>query len=377
MAYTFYLPDIGEGLTEAVIVTWHTELGNTVGLDHPLVEIETDKAVVEIPSPREGYLLYRGAQENDTIQVGALLAVIGEKDEAWPQNTDAPASERAQRLANEPIVGSLEETSSPAGNQVQAIPMVRKLAAELSVDLDSVSGTGTRGKVTEDDVRSAAHGRPMTRRPMSTIRRAIAHNLSRSWREIPHVTTFGEAAAEPLFDLRSKIGEPPLEALMTALVCPLMHDFPAFNSKIDNDTIVEREYYDIGFAVDTPGGLTVAVIRDADSLSIDSLVAEVARLTTAARNKTLQPEELRGQGFTISNIGAVGGGYGTPIIPQGTAAILSIGRAVIRPVIRDNQIVAGREFPLSLSYDHRLIDGAEGRRFMAAIIASMENPSLK
>lgn len=155
-----------------------------------------------------------------------------------------------------------------------------------------------------------------------------------------------------------------------------MAESPAFNSAIERETdVVERGYYDIGFAVDTSDGLLVAVIRDADRLSVEDLGAEVGRLSIAAKERGLLPSELRGQTFTISNIGAVGGRYGTPIIPHGTAAILSIGRADPSPVVRDGELGVGREFPLSLSYDHRLVDGATGRRFMAAVISAFERPT--
>lgn len=185
------------------------------------------------------------------------------------------------------------------------------------------------------------------------------------------MTTYGEVDAAPLLAGRAAAGKPPLEALLIERIVPLLAQFPAFNAAIDGDEIIEKLHYDIGFAVDTPEGLMVAVVKDAATKSIGDLGDEIGRLATAARDRTARPDELRGQTFTISNIGAVGGRYGTPIVPYGTTAILSVGRADPRPVVRDGEIVVGREFPLSLSYDHRAIDGSTGRSFMSALIAAL------
>ena len=378
MASAFHLPDIGEGLVEAVILTWHVAVGDAVGLDAPLVEIETDKAIVDIPSPYPGVVLHHGAPENATIRVGSLLAVVGEEGESWEPGT--PAGDDG--ADSPPIIGTLdaadaEEDARRSRQPVEpkALPSVRRLAADLGVDLSTLTGTGPEGRITEDDVREAADGRPVARRPLTPLRRAISENLTRSWREIPHVTTYGEAGATQLLAARKAAGGPPLEALLIARICPPLGDFPEFNSVLDGETVLEKGFYDIGFAVDTSDGLMVAVIKDADTLAIDELGLEVRRLASAARERTLGPGELRGQTFTISNIGAVGGRYGTPVIPYGTSAILSVGRAEPRPVVRDGDVVSRREFPLSLSYDHRLINGATGRRFLAAVVDALEAES--
>ncbi|MDE0168972.1 MAG: dihydrolipoamide acetyltransferase family protein [bacterium] len=370
MAREFRLPDVGEGLVEATIVSWYVELGATVGLDEPLVEVETDKAIVDIPSPFAGVLLHRGGEDGDTVEVESLLAVIGEPGERWEHASGAPAPTTEDRSA--PVVGVLPEADPGVSRRPLALPYVRKLADELGVDLSAVRGTGPLGRITEDDVRAAASARPTVRIPMARLRRTIAESLSRSWREIPHVTTYGHADSDRLMAERRRLGKPPVEALLIARLVPLLVGFPGFNSAVEGGDIVERRFYDIGFAVDTPDGLMVAVVHDADTLSIEGLAAEVRRLASGARERTLQVDELRGQTFTVSNIGAVGGGRGTPIIPYGTSAILSVGRAGPRPVVRDGAIAAVRQFPLSLSYDHRIIDGAEGRRFLAAVIEALE-----
>ena len=368
MAHEFHLPDVGEGLVEAVIVSWYVDVGEAVGLDQPLVEVETDKAVIDMPSPFAGVLLYRGGEGGETIEVGSLLAVIGEPGERWDL---AAAASRAEEPVV-PVVGSLPEAGSGPPRGPQALPMVRKLAEELGVDLAVVPGTGPLGRVTERDVRAAVPDRPTVRAPMSRLRRRIAENMARSWREIPHVTTYGHADSDNLLAERSRLGKPPVEALLIVRLVPVLVRFPAFNSAVEGDEIAERRFHDIGFAVDTPEGLMVAVVRDAGEMSVEEIAGEVRRLAEGARERTLGLDELRGQTFTISNIGAVGGGQGTPIIPYGTSAILSVGRAGPRPVVRDDRIEVVRQFPLSLSYDHRIIDGAEGRRFMAEVIAVLE-----
>jgi pyruvate dehydrogenase E2 component (dihydrolipoamide acetyltransferase) len=377
MAFEFMLPDIGEGLTEATVVRWLVPVGAPVSLDQPIVELETDKAVIEIPSPRAGVILHQGAPEGAVIQVGSLLVVVGEADEIWSPATETPRSRRSGPEAA-PIVGTLEE-ADVAPLSPQALPLVRRLAAALGVDLREVVGTGPGGRITRSDVEAAAAGGGgvVERVRMSPTRIAIARNLTRSWQETPHVTTFASADPTSIFAERTRLaaetGEKvPLEALLIALLVPVLHGHPEFNASLDGETIVYRRYYDIGFAVDTPGGLLVAVVRGADGRSARELGTEIARLAAAARERTLAPDELRGATFTVSNIGAVGGGFGTPIIPLGTTAILSVGRAEERPVIRNGAIVIGREMPLSLSYDHRVIDGAGGRAFMADVVSAFE-----
>ena len=386
MALVFRLPDIGEGLTEATVVRWIVAVGDPVGVDEPMVEMETDKAVVEIPAPRAGVMLHHGAGAGETIPVDDVLVVIGDPGEVWDPAT-APDDGPEQPLARvaAPIVGTLEEAEQiddprlPAG--LQALPLVRRLAATLGVDLESVTASGAGGRITREDVEAAAQATgPMERVRMSPTRLAISRNLSRSWQEIPHVTTYGEAKAEPLLAKRKRLKEDsgnalPLEAFMMRTLVPLLTEHSEFNAAVDGEDVLYRKAYDIGFAVDTPSGLMVAVVRDVEQLSLEGIGAEIVRLATAARDRKIAAAEMRGATFTVSNIGAVGGRYGTPIIPYGTSAILSVGRADLRPVVRDGELGVGREFPLSLSYDHRIIDGGRGRAFMAAVIAGIESAS--
>jgi pyruvate dehydrogenase E2 component (dihydrolipoamide acetyltransferase) len=371
MAHEFLLPDVGEGLTDVVIEEWLVAIGDEVGLDAPLVQVETDKAVVDIPSPVAGVLLFQGAAPGETLEVGQVLAVVGAAGEVYepgPSDSPAPVAEVA------PIVGTLPE--APAGGEKQALPAVRKLAAEMGVALGSVTGTGPHGRITREDILSAGSG-PVDRIPLSPVRRTIADRLARSWREIPHVTTYGSARAERLLAERRRLlasakGPLPLEALLVALVVPLLEQHPEFNATVSGTDVLLRKHYDIGVATDTPDGLMVPVLKDARGQGVTDLADAIIRLAKSARGRTLSPDQMQGATFTVSNIGAVGGGYGTPIIPLGTSAIVSFGRAAAEPVVEDGVVVAGIVLPISLSYDHRLIDGALGRIFMADLVSAIE-----
>ncbi len=425
MAREFRLPDIGEGLTEAEIVRWLVAEGERVEEDQPVVEVETDKAVVEIPSPYAGVVLRHGGAEGETINVGEVLVVIGEEGEVVPQGDEPvlarPTEPEPVVAPSAPIVGTLVEEaevldSTPAApvtepSKVKALPIVRKLAREHGIDLTALTGTGPGGRITREDVERAIAARqaapatteaptvpaaepepaypsapktPRTgdeRRPMSRLRRTIAANMAKSWAEIPHVTTFDDVDATRLLEIRAALSarhdtKIPLEALVVKAVIPALRAHPEFNATVDGDDLILHHDHDIGIAVDTPDGLLVAVIRDAASKGVLELAAEVVRLGVGAKARTLAPEELTGQTFTVSNIGAVGGGHGTPIVPYGTTAILSVGRARERPVVENGELVLVPLMPLSLSYDHRVIDGAVGRRFMAMVMENLEEPAL-
>jgi len=379
--FEFRLPDIGEGLAEAEIVEWYVEVGAHVSLDQPLVQVETDKAVTEIPSPKGGVLIRQGAPAGDVVRVGEILAVIGEPGESW----EPAGSARAREIpASAPIVGTLPEAGARLGAP-EALPVVRRLARDLGVDLGTVRGTGSGGRVTREDVESAAgsgaeRAGAEERVRLSRLRRTIAERMARSWREIPHVTTFGEADASRLITMRRDVagraGTPiPVEALLVLAVLPALLRHPEFNAALEGEYLVLKRHYDIGIAMDTPEGLIGPVLRGADRLDLRSLSEEIARLSEATRTRTVTAAELSGATFTISNIGAVGGGFGTPIIPYGTTAIVSFGRAQDRPVAREGRVEVAPLMPLSLSYDHRVIDGALGRRFLAMVVEGLEDPT--
>ena len=390
MAFEFRLPDIGEGLTEAEVLEWLVAEGEEVALDQPLVQIETDKAVTEIPSPRAGTLVRRGVGAGATVRVGEVLAVIAGPGDDEAAAAGEPVTDSAQFPAasdsdTAPIVGSLLETEAmPGRGPREALPAVRRRAREMGVDLADVRGSGPGGRVTMEDVEAAltplapSGSPPDERVRLSALRRSIAAHMERSWREIPHVTTFGEADATRLLESRraaaaARVDRPfPMEVLFIRAVLPALQAHPEFNASLQGTEVVLKRRYDIGVAVDTPDGLVVGVVRGTDRLDDDGLADEVLRLAGAIRAKTATPSELSGQTFTVSNIGAVGGGFGTPIIPFGTTSILSLGRIEDRPVVREGKVVIAPLLPLSLSYDHRVIDGALGRRFLSAVIANLE-----
>lgn len=393
MANVFRLPDIGEGLTDAEIVRWHVAVGDKVAENQLLVEVETAKAVVEITSPFAGTVLHLGAAEGDVVEVGEVLVVVGDPGERWPPDGEAPASvgEATGPGAQTPETSAPTAVPGPSG-RIRAMPIVRRLAREHGIDLTAIVGTGPGGAITRADVEAAiaaadrrteepaAGTREDERIPMSRLRRTIAENLARSWREIPHVTVQADVDATALLaahgELKTRGGPAPLEALVAQAVLPALRRHREFNAVVDGDDVVYRHRYDLGFAVDTEEGLMVVVVRDADRLGVDELGARIAELADRARKRTATPEELTGQTFTISNIGALGGGPGTPIIPWGTSAILSIGRAVEKPVVRGGGIFVAPIAPLNLSYDHRLIDGSLGQRFLADVVEGLEGLAL-
>ncbi len=418
MAKEFRLPDIGEGLVEVEITHWHIPVGGRVEADQPIVEVETDKAVTDMPSPFAGTVLHHGAAEGEALAVGEILFVVGEPGETWsPDAAPSPQPESDDR----PIVGSIADADDvlaprPAAHAAAPAPaqparhdngpvvgpLVRQLAADLGVDLQTVEGSGPAGRIKREDVLAAASAAPDTpaapapvgdgrerapgvgdeRRHLSKLRRTIASNIARSWAEIPHVTSFFEVEATRLLQAREALRARydvriPFDALAIATVCPALREYPEFNSSLDGDDLIVHHRQDVGVAVDTPDGIVVAVVRDAGSKGLLELATDVNRLAEGAQRRTLSSAELSGQTFTVSNIGAVaGGGHGTPIIPLGTTAILGVGRAVEKPVARDGRVEIAPVMPLSFSYDHRVADGGSGRRFMTMVVENLADPTL-
>jgi len=375
--HELFLPDIGEGLSEAEVVQWLVAEGDVVTANQPLVEVETDKAVVEIPSVKAGTILHLGAPAGSLIHVGDLLAVIGADGESW----EAPVT-ASIHIENPPTPSRSLAATRAAPGRPKAVPLVRKLARDEGVDIDALVGTGTGGQITRDDVLAAAaqemgpSASPTKSvagggETLSKLRRTIAEHMTKSWEEIPHVTVWGPAEATRLLEAKRSSGAS-LDALLISVVLPVLSEFPVFSANFDGERLAIRTDYDIGVAVNTEAGLMVPVVRDAGGVSLEMLDREIARLAAGAQNRTLGAEELRGQSFTITNIGAVGGGYGTPIIPHGTTAILSVGRARDEVVARYGQPVVAPMLPLALSFDHRIIDGATGTRFLNRIIENVE-----
>lgn len=386
MAYELKLPDIGEGLAEAEIVRWLVEEGAEVEANQALVEVETDKAVVEIPSPQAGILLHQGGPEGAVIRVGELLAVVGAAGEGWDQAGPLAAETRPAPPPGATVPWGEVSRVAPT----RAMPIVRKLARDLGVDLAAVAGSGSGGKITREDVQRAAatpvapaetmeaESSPASAiegETLSALRRTIARNLSQSWREIPHVTVWRPADAGRILAAKAETGSS-IEALLVKVVLPVLAEFPVFNATFDGNVLRQSDGAHVGVAVDTPAGLMVPVVRNAETMNLRQLGDEIKRLTTGATERTLGLGELTGGTFTVSNVGAVGGGYGTPIIPYGTTAIVSIGRAEDDAVVRNKAIAIAPVFPVSLSFDHRVIDGATASRFLRVYVEHIESYGL-
>ena len=290
MLHEFKLPDIGEGLTEAEIVSWFVDEGEAIAVADLVVEVETAKTTVEIPSPHAGVLSKRFGEEGDTVEVGAVLFVVetadaptSESDSMPEPATPAPDPEPSTAASVAPELRAGERSTG-----VRAVPAVRKLAKDLGVELATVVGTGPNGAITRDDVTTAASGPESdTMVPLSSVRRAIAANMTESWTTIPHVTVQAEVRAEAL--LAALGNGTPIEASVATAVLPLLVEFPAFNSRYEDDGILHRSIHNLGFAVDTDAGLLVAVVKDADTLDQADLATEINRVQGAARSGNLTP----------------------------------------------------------------------------------------
>ena len=415
MPFEFKFPDIGEGLTEGEIVRWRVKEGETIKEGDPLVEVETDKALAEIPSPKTGIVLKILGKEKEIIKVGQVIVVIGEKGEG------AAAPAPPSRPKSVGVVGQLEEApeetaaaeakpvvEKPAlvSEHALATPAVRGLAKELGVDINQVVGTGPGDRVLEKDVRQAAEGKAqpaepekkaakvkkydlygyVDRIPLRGIRRSIAKAMVKSKYTAPHVTTTDEADVTELWEIRAKekaaaekrgIKLTILPFIIKAVIAGLI-DHPYLNATLDdeNEEIILKRYYNIGVAADTLEGLMVPVVKNAKDKSIFQLAQELTQLAEKARNRTIDLADLKGGTFTISNYGAVGGLYGTPIINHPEVAILGVGKIKDMPVVRSGKVEIRKIIHLSLSFDHRVVDGAEAVRFLNTVIERLEDPDL-
>ena len=413
MPYEFKFPDIGEGLTEGEIVRWLVKEGDEIKEGQPLVEVETDKALAEIPSPRTGVILKLLAKEKEIVKVGQVIVIFGEKGEslaappAKPKSVgvvgeleEAPAEAPAAPIRPEPVRPALV---SP---HAMAAPAVRALAKELGVDIDKVKGTGPQGRVLEKDVRQAAEAKEkpveelkkpakvrkydlygyVDRIPLRGVRRSIAKAMVKSKYTAPHVTTMDEADVTELWKIREKekkVAEQKgikltiLPFIIKAVIAGLV-EHPYLNATLDdeNEEIILKKYYNIGMATDTPEGLMVPVVKNAKDKSILQLAEELTQLAEKARNRTIDLADLKGGTFTITNYGALGGIYGTPIINHPEVAILGTGKIRDMVVVRDGKTEIRKILFLALSFDHRVVDGAEAARFLNTVIARLEDPDL-
>jgi pyruvate dehydrogenase E2 component (dihydrolipoamide acetyltransferase) len=365
VAYEFRLPDLGEGLTEAEIAGWLVAEGDEVDEDQPLVEVQTDKTTVEIPSPRAGTVLKILVEEGDVARVGAVIVVIGEAGEQLLRAVDGG---KQAEPASEPIVAVVPADPEAA---VRATPAVRQLARELGVELVGLGGSGPGGRIVEDDVRAAASATATTqdgrRVPVRGIRRAIVEQVTRTHREVPAVT-FVEECDFTDVDLALLL---PIVLKSTAAT---LQEYPELNARLEGDEIVYLERYDLGIAVQTDQGLVVPVVRGCDTRDVEELRADVDALAEKARAGTLAPEELRGSTFTVTSAGKLGGLFVTPLVNHPEVAILGVHRIGPRAVVRDGEIVARRVGNISVTFDHRVVDGARAAAFTLAVIDRLHKP---
>lgn len=415
MVFDFRFPDVGEGIAEGEIVRWRVDEGEMVRQDQILVEIETDKAVVEIPSPREGVILKIHHKEGDTIKVGEVLVTIGEKGEKVPISPAPKKPEPAKPEKRESfgVVGDIPE-ELPAFERrqeapeietkkdVMALPAVRRLAKEMNVDLLLVQGTGGGGRITEEDVRkSGARAREtpaikvtkkydmwgyVERMPLKGIRKATAVHMREAVSTQALVTHMDEADVTELFSIREKEKEALksegihltfMPFIIKAVIKGLL-SHPYLNSSLEEGTeeILLKKYYNIGIAVDLEGGLIVPVIKGADQKPMKQLAKEIKELADKAKDRKLDLADLKGGTFTITNVGALGGLFATPIPNYPESAIVAMGKIIDKPVVAKGTITIRKILPLSLSFDHRVLDGAEAARFMNEVKKYLEDPDL-
>lgn len=439
--WQFRLPELGEGLHEGEIVKWHVKPGDEIKEDQIIMDVQNDKAVVEVPSPVTGKIVELKVKEGTVSHVGDPLAVIDVVGEIPPESIhhgggDAPAAEApapaaapapsapqaapaAEAPAAQPAAAAPAPAPAATGGQVLATPSVRKFAREKGVDIASVRGTGRNGQVTKDDVLAFAAGggqaaapaqaeqaeaaqgataaapaavatvageRVEERVPLKGMRKAIANAMVKSVYTAPHVTIMDEVDVTALVELRQK-AKPLAEKkgvkltylpfIVKALVAAVKQ-FPALNASIDDEKseIVYKKYYNIGIATDTDNGLLVPVVFDADRKNVWQVANEIRELAARGRDGKLQSGELKGSTISITNIGSAGGMFFTPVINYPEVAILGTGRISQKPVVRDGQIVIGNVMALSLSFDHRLIDGATAQNAMNYIKSLLEDPQL-
>lgn len=418
------LPNLGEGVDSGSVVTLFVKEGDTVTQGQTLLELENEKAVAPIPSPTEGRVAAIRVKPGDKISVGQVILTLtapGAAPEPAPAKP-APAEPKAAkpaapaRPAEQPEISAdgdmaepLEQASAKPGIAPPAAPSIRKLAKQLGIDLARVRGSEAGGRIVLEDIRryiqrlqqaafqqkkeaprapaiepvDFAKWGPVTAKPMSSLRQVISRRMVESWTTIPHVTQFDEADITRINQLRKK-HSPAYEAQGTKLtvtsfvlraVTVVLKKHPIFNASIDDASqqIIFKEYCHLGLAVDTEAGLMVPVIRDADAKSVLQLSREIQELADKARDRKLSLDDMKGGTFTISNQGGIGGGHFTPIINKPEVAILGLGRGASQAAWKDNKAVPSLLLPLALSYDHRLIDGANAARFIVDLVSALEN----
>ena len=392
MLCEFKFPDVGEGIAEGEIVRWLVKEGDSVKEDQDLLEVETDKALLTLNSPYTGKVTQLHGKEGEIIKVGDVLTTI----EAGGEQATALEAEKKDSGT---VVGTLGDNEVvEVVRPVQATPAVRALAKQMQIDLASVKGTGPGGRITKEDVETvAAKTAPQAgaeadaygsveKIPLRGIRRTVAKRMAEASKRVAEVTIWEDADITELEQVRAKERKVAEEKgvkltylpFLIKAVLPALKVHPYFNASLDEtaEAIILKKYFNVGIAVDTPDGLIVFVIKDADKKNILDLAKETATLAEKARHRKIDLHELKGSTFTITNYGVVGASYGTPIINYPEVAILGLGKIEDRPVVRSGQIAIRKMMPLSLAFDHRVIDGVEAGRFLGVVIQHLEDPNL-
>ena len=415
MSVKFALPDLGENIESGDVIRILVDVGDHLAEDQTVIELETDKAVIEVPSSIDGTVTGILIQQGDTIAVGQPILEV-ETGEAPAVEEPAPAPAPVEEPASTPIPQEQEATpvveeaplapvAASTDGPVPAAPSTRRLAREIGVDIAQIQGTGPGGRISIDDVKAhskklhAARGAIPTaaaslpdfsqwgtveRQPMTKVREITADRLAQAWATIPQVTQFDKADITSLEKWRAEYGKKaeaaggkltPTAILIKVLGIALKV-FPQFNASIDiaQREIVYKRYFHIGIAVDTPHGLLVPVVRDVDQKNIIELAVELSELAQKTRERKIGPADMQGGSMTLSNVGTMGGTAFTPIVNPPEVAILGVARSQVEPTYIDGQLQPRTFLPLSLSYDHRLIDGADGARFLRWVCTALEDP---
>lgn len=420
MRYIFKFPDIGEGLDEGTIIEWYVKKGQHVKSGDPLVKMETDKVVTDIPSPREGTIAAIYGKIGETIHVGSPLVEIdmgGDSSEATTQDQTNTKQEVVEEGAG--VVGTLETAGNNAylpsssegfeeavisqqnSKKAMATPVARAFAKEMGIDINNITGTGPAGRVTKQDIQSFVERKPSVSHTaktamsnpvelveiesLSQLRKTIAKNMITSKHNAAHMTLFEEVEIDSLIELRKRYKDNFEKQGVKLSYLPFIIKFLALalkkhkvlNSEMDieNNRLIYKKYYNIGIAVDTPDGLVVPVVKDADKLSVFEIARQINELSEKAREKKLKLEEMKDGTFTITNYGSIGGLFAVPVINYPQAAILGIGRIVKKPVVKDDSLAVGQVLPLSLSVDHRIVDGGEVTRFINTLMGFLNDPA--
>jgi pyruvate dehydrogenase E2 component (dihydrolipoamide acetyltransferase) len=441
------LPEISENVESGDVIKVLVSVGDTVTVDQPLVELETEKAVLEVPAPHAGVIAELLVKAGDTIEIGQVILKI-ETDvaaaESFAPTEKSPKEDRASPAGDKPAPKrpaaapkpAVENASAPrtpskaepppaapsasasarerrSGKERRtappASPTLRRMARELGVDLDQVTGSGPGGRILKDDLTKYARGvvsgskpsqphspasevtentkwGPVVREPMSKVRQVTARTMNEAWTNIPHVTQYDKVDITEMDEIRKQYskrieqarGKLTMTAILLKVAASALKMFPQFNASIDMEQkeIIYKRHYNLGVAVDTDRGLLVPVIRAVDKKNITELSQELNVVATRARDKKLTPDEMDGGTFTISNLGGIGGTNFSPIVYPPQVAILGVARARVEPVFANDQFEPRLMLPICVSYDHRIIDGADGARFLRWIVQALEEPLL-